>query len=193
MIARDLIKYALFKIGVLGSNEQPSDADFQLGIISLRALLFSFISDLQDGTLTDVKVITPSYSANPYERILAPENTVINLPDKNSYLEDIRYGAHIQIIGESQKDYIYIKPKNYWLEVNAIDGNSSEILGASNDEALIYILAKKLASDFGVQLSQELYNEASIAHSRLSNLFTFIPKPYIDGYLLGQAHCRVYR
>ncbi len=163
MTVSEIIAAALRRIRVLAAGEVPNGADTDLCLSVFVNMVRSLPGFGLGGGLTDVVVTTSPYTAGVNERILWTGSTTLELtlpqlidtttsnprPPRNGDRVAVTSGGNVGV-------YVYVSSNGGWLLVNNIGLSTADPLGTDCNQALIDMLAFKIADDFGVQPTQSV-------------------------------------
>ena len=173
MKVRELISEALVELGVLAANETATDADATTGLRALSAMILSLPSFGLGGALTDVRVTQSPHLAEPDTRVLWQGVGVLSLvlPDFSSDGRiDLRNGA---IVSDASSGalWVWVSELGAWTDLSGLEMSTESPLGASMNQALISMLAEKLARRFQVAVDGALSVAAKRGENRVNAMF----------------------
>ena len=189
MTVREIIKESLQLLGVLASGEDPSAEDHAKGLSSFRAMLFGMLGRGIGGQTTDKIVTASPYEATPGEKIVwaGAGALTVTLP---ALLDNGRTvpasGARVVVTsGDQSGQWLYIGEKASWLRVGSITADTVSPLGETCDSALVFLLARELATVFGVSPSGFVQQRANDAGNEIYSRFKPSSAGNIDSSIAG--------
>lgn len=179
MIIRTLITRALKKLKVLAAGENPSDGETQDCLQYVLDYYKSACAFGVNGAKID-KYIEADYTASDEnERLtLANDTIVITLPNyitiSNDTKRPIKDGAMtvVNVIGQGIKNiYIYDAHLAKWIDINALTLDSDALYSERLGNGLVALIARLIADEFGVELTQSIISESIEFENALAREF----------------------
>lgn len=166
MTVSDIIQEALENLGVLAAGETVSASDQASCLSSFKAMIKAIPGFGVAGGLNDVVVTTSPYTPKMNERILwaGTGSLTLNLPATvEGGLPPRNWDRVAVTSGGNNFLYIYIGSKAVWLIVEAITDDTDDPLGVEYSQALVDLLAYRVARKFQVPVTVEIQRDAAFA------------------------------
>jgi hypothetical protein len=189
MTVRDIIKEALQLLGVLAAGEDPSAEDHARGLSSFRGMIFAMLGRGIGGQTVDKIVTASPYEAQPGEKVVwaGSGSLTVTLP---ALLDNGRFtpmsGDRVVVTsGDQSGQWVYIGERAEWFRVGSITANTASPLGETCDTALVFLLARELATVFGINPSGFVIQRAQDASNEIYSRFRPTSRGNIDPALAG--------
>lgn len=193
MTVSEIIADALTDLGVLAAGEVVEAADEETCLKAFKTMIQSLPGFGIGRDLTDVVVTTSPYTPKMNERVLwtGAGSLVLSLPALTEDGLQPSNGARVAVSsGGNTFVYVYIAATAVWLVVNDITGSTPSPLGPDCDDALVSMLAFRVARRFGVSESQSLYDAAQRGRDLVTARYKVVPQSITNPFwnrLTGQG------
>ena len=174
MTVSDIIADALTDLGVLAAGEVVTAADEATCLRAFQNMIKSLPGFGLGGGLTDVVVTVSPYTPKMNERVLwnGVGSLTLNLPALTEDGFPPKNGDRVAVTsGGNTGVFVYIAATGSWLVVNGIVASTDSPLGPDCDMALAKMLAYDVASKFGVQPSQSIYDQSVMGRDLVTARF----------------------
>lgn len=179
---RDVITRALRKIGDIGRNESPSQADEDMGMSALQNLFDGWTAGGAFGPLRDVHK-TSDYTARAGERVRT--TFAVTLPtyvseDGLTYADDYGFGACREDRPRNRSLIVVVNPstgerqtniwdawRGGWIRIEALKPADEAPLAALGADDLACCLARQVADETGAVVSDDTRRRATAFEARM--------------------------
>lgn len=188
MTNEQLCTAAIQATGARGLGDPPAAEEMTEALRVLQAMLEEAL--ITGRTFTDVLVST-SYTAGEDERLFSEDatNVPITLPEtitdaSTGEPRPPRNGAVVQIAGADS--YVYVARKGGWQAISGQALASAQPLGAEFDQALVNMLAVRLAANvYRKPIDPAVMAQAGEGRRQIRRSFRQFFQPTVDPVLVG--------